>query len=232
MLPLLVAFALAQDPSPPPIDHEWWPLAQIDRINVVPGGVLFGGVEVTAGPSDEETLLVAGYGITDTVELFLRYGLDRLPDPGRGTAEIAWEPIQGDVAELRLGLRGGADLRSETPMAGLSITFWSYLTAKTGVWVYVDAPWEEGAAWADLGLGFAWQPADPLYLELDLWPASFGIKDSDTYLPVRDMFPIELYAYWSTSNAFDLGVGGGVDPLDPSYTFAWAGLRGYRQLRR
>jgi hypothetical protein len=218
-----------------------WPRAVIARPLTLPGGVFLVGADIvnyTSSFFDPAFIRVlAGYGITDDIELAFGHYAFATSDAGKGSilAQLGFKLARGAMggkleaigrAQVGYNLAGSVDLTTgETEGAlsplGLGVHVQYNVTDKIalitpGNQLNIGLA-EPNAINLAIPVGVGFQATPELYVQLDTTIATINIKDSATAVIFADTTPIALTATYNVMPALDVLAGIALDltPVDP-----------------
>jgi hypothetical protein len=228
-----------------------WPLETIDRPLTMPRGGFQAGVEVVGLPVETQTLVpgvgyeveseifdrwlltaLAGYGITDDLELLASYSFALHDFEAKGAARLgAGYVVARATADSKLDAviraEGGWDLLGEQVgpvlLGGqiqyrLSPTLAVVSPGRSGSWLTIAlhgptdaAGYELKPIFIDLPIGLLYQASPSLFAQVDTRLARLEVKDSDTSAIGIDYVLLNLTVGYSVSRALDIGLVAGAD---------------------
>ncbi len=210
-----------------------YPRAVIARPLTLPAGVLAIGAD--AGANHDFSAMtgapIAGYGITDKLEVLVPYAFATHDFEARGTigADVGYVIVRGAVdgkLEAIARVRTGYDTLA-LDMMPLSLGVHVQYNITPTVALISGAPGTQQLRFAlaktatdtrpidvSLPVGIGVQPAPTFYLQLDTKLAQLSLHDSDTVLIGRDVAPFSLTAVWNAIPALDLQAAVGTDLMN------------------
>jgi hypothetical protein len=241
--PLIAILSVA---TPAAADPEY-PREMIARPLTFPQGLLSVGADA-GGNHDLSAMTgapIAGYGITDKLEVQIPYAFATHDFEARGTvgADVGYAVVRGAVdgkLEMIARVRGGYDTLSldATPlMAGIhvqyNVTPWlALISGAPGTQQFHVALAEnaDGMKPIELALpfGLGLQAASTLYFQLDTRLAQLNIHESENALLVRDATPVSMTVVWNALPQLDIQGAIATDVKDAADALSFlVGLRVY-----
>ncbi|CAN5923404.1 hypothetical protein BH11MYX3_BH11MYX3_35840 [soil metagenome] len=218
---------------PPEAPAPRYPRAVIARPLTLPAGLLAIGAD--AGANHDFSAMtgapIAGYGITDKLEVQVPYAFATHDFEARGTiaADLGYVIVRGAVdgkLEAIARVRTGYDTLASDPLP-LSLGVHVQYNITPTVALISGAPGTQPLRFAlaktaadtrpidiSLPFGIGVQPAPTFYLQLDTKLAQLSLHDSDTVLIGRDVAPFSLTAVWNAIPALDLQAAVGTDLMN------------------
>ena len=215
-----------------------WPLESINRPLTMPGGTFQVGAVIAGLPgynldTNEVSLLdtwalglLAGYGITDELELLATYGLTLSPFEGKGTVRVGpgYAVLRGAVdGKLEVIARAdvGYDLLGEHlapitigPQIQFNLTPQLAIISPSqfGNWlsISIDNPEVAGVSsnpvTLSLPVGVLFQATPNIFAQADTTLLTIGIADADNTVIFADYIPVNLTLGYTPANLLDVGV--------------------------
>lgn len=157
--------------------------------------------------------LGAGYGFTPALEARIGYGIGLDPSSGKGPLSLgaAYDLVRTPVLTAAVDAFGGYDLGAEDPLP-LRVGVEAQL--KLGAKLAVFTPGHQlsfGLAGKNpiglhLPVGIGFQPTRQIFVDLQTEIAYLGFKEGGTRVFGADEIPLRVDAFYSITNAIDLGV--------------------------
>ncbi len=210
-----------------------YPRAVIARPLTLPKGLLAVGAD--AGANHDFSAMtgapIAGYGITDKLEVLVPYAFATHDFEARGSvgADVGYAVVRGALdgkLEAIARVRTGYDTLA-LDMLPLSIGLHVQYNITPKIALISGAPGTQQLRIAlartatdtrpidvSLPLGIGVQPAETVYLQLDTKLAQLDLHDSENVLIGRDAVPISLTAVWNALPALDLQAAVGTDLMN------------------
>lgn len=217
----------------PAVPASRYPRAVIARPLTLPKGLIAIGAD--AGANHDFSAMtgapIAGYGITDKLEVQVPYAFATRDFEARGSVgvDVGYAIVRGAVGgklEMIARVRSGYDTLTSDPLP-LSLGVHVQYNITPTIALISGAPSTQQLRFAlansagdtrpidlSLPLGIGVQPAPTLYLQLDTRLAQLSLHDSATVLIGRDVAPLSLTAVWNAIPPLDLQAAVGTDLMN------------------
>lgn len=217
----------------PEVPAARYPRAVIARPLTLPKGLIAIGAD--AGANHDFSAMtgapIAGYGITDKLEVQVPYAFATRDFEARGSVgvDVGYAIVRGAVGgklEMIARVRSGYDTLATDPLP-LSLGVHVQYNLTPTIALISGAPGTQQLRFAlansaadtrpidlSLPLGIGVQPAPTLYLQLDTRLAQLSLHDSATVLIGRDVAPLSLTAVWNAIPPLDLQATVGTDLMN------------------